>query len=74
MPGESAQARAVKGEGADARLAKHTNAPRVLCAGIIVLDNIGVPKIPVKSALFVIEKGEPSGNVRPYPCHSCAAH
>jgi len=40
MPGESAQARLVKGESADARLAKHTNAPRVLCAGIIVLDEV----------------------------------
>jgi sulfofructose kinase len=50
MPGESAQARAVKGEGADARLAKGesadarlvkgASAPRVLCAGIIVLDEV----------------------------------
>jgi hypothetical protein len=59
---------------ADARLVKGASAPRVLCAGIIVLDNIGVPKVPVKTALFVVEKGEPSGNVRPYPCHGCAAY
>src|SRR5262249_24992078 len=38
MPGESAQARAVKGESANARLVKRAGAPRVLCAGIIVLD------------------------------------
>jgi sulfofructose kinase len=40
MPSESAQARAVKGESADARLAKDAGAPRVLCAGIIALDEV----------------------------------
>jgi sulfofructose kinase len=40
MPGESAQARAVKGESANARLVKGAGAPRVLCAGIIVLDEV----------------------------------
>ena len=40
MPGESAQARAVKGESANARLVKGASAPRVLCAGIIVLDEV----------------------------------
>lgn len=40
MPSESAQGRAVKGESAHARLAKDEGAPRVLCAGIIVLDEV----------------------------------
>jgi sulfofructose kinase len=40
MPGEGAQARAVKGESANARLLKGASAPRVLCAGIIVLDEV----------------------------------
>ena len=40
MPGESAQARAVKSESANARPVKGAGAPRVLCAGIIVLDEV----------------------------------
>jgi hypothetical protein len=52
MSGEGAHARAVKGESANARLVKGATAPRVLCAGIIVLDVIGVPKVPVKSAFL----------------------
>jgi sulfofructose kinase len=40
MPGEGAQARAVKGKSANARLVKGASAPRVLCAGIIVLDEV----------------------------------
>ena len=82
MPGESAQARAVKGEGADARLAKGesadarlvkgASAPRVLCAGIIVLDDLCVSKVPVKSAFLVAENHQQSENMRLKPCHSCA--
>jgi sugar/nucleoside kinase (ribokinase family) len=40
MSGEGAHARAVKGESANARLVKGATAPRVLCAGIIVLDEV----------------------------------
>ena len=40
MPGESAEARAVKSESANARPVKGAGAPRVLCAGIIVLDEV----------------------------------
>jgi hypothetical protein len=47
------------------------SAPRVLCTGIIVLDD-GVPKVPVKSALFVVKKRERGRNIRLNQCHSCA--
>jgi len=40
MAGEGAHARAVKSEGAHARPPKDESAPRVLCAGIIVLDEV----------------------------------
>jgi len=40
MSGEGAQARAVKSESANTRLVKGAGAPRVLCAGIIVLDEV----------------------------------
>jgi sugar/nucleoside kinase (ribokinase family) len=40
MPGEGARARAVKSESANTRLVKGAGAPRVLCAGIIVLDEV----------------------------------
>ena len=33
----------------------------------VVLDDIVMPKVPVKSALFVAGKGEPNRNIRPYP-------
>jgi hypothetical protein len=38
----------------------------------VVLDDIVMPKVPVKSALFVAGKGEPNRNIRPYQCHGCA--
>jgi hypothetical protein len=40
MPADGVQAQTVNGD----------SAPRVLCAGIIVLDKIGATKDPVKSA------------------------
>ncbi len=45
--------------------AKRTTAPRILCAGILVLDNVVMAKVPVKWALAVAEMGEPSRNVQP---------
>jgi hypothetical protein len=57
MPGEGAQVRAVKSESADTRLVKGAGAPRVLCAGIIVLDNIVVAKGRLKSQFIVAENG-----------------
>jgi len=47
MAGEGAHARAVKSEGAHARPPKDESVPRVLCAGIIVLDEVfGVEEFP----------------------------
>jgi sulfofructose kinase len=40
MPGESAHERAVKSDSARAHRAKDESAPRVLCTGIIVLDEV----------------------------------
>ena len=72
MAGEGAHARAVKSEGAHARPPKDESAPRVLCAGIIVLDNIVVPKDRIKSIFYAAECRLQSANMRLKVCQSCA--